>query len=91
MRVVILSILVCVWVATGMAKGDEPPGWLVPTMVMIDGQHVTGAHGWHPRQYQSMMSCETQRALARSMTPPQGAVEVVWQCLPYNPMEGQNA
>ena len=80
-----------VWAATGPAKASEPRAWLVPTLVMVSGQHVTGAPNWFPRPYPSMVACEAQRALARSMTPPQGAVEVIWQCLPYNPLDGRPA
>ena len=91
MRIAAWAILAGVWVATGPAKGDEPPGWLVPTLVMADGLRVTGAPGWHPRQYTTLNACRTQMAFARSMTPPAGAVEVIWQCLPYNPLDGLGA
>lgn len=85
------GMMALVFVATGPAKGAEPPAWLVPTLVLPDGSHVTGADGWHPLPYSSMMACETQRALARFMTPPGCAQEVLWQCLPYNPIKGRGA
>lgn len=80
-----------VWIATGPAKSAEPPAWLVPTLVMMDGAHVTGAQGWHPRRYPSTARCEAQAAVARLMTPPAGADRVLWQCLPFNPLEGRGA
>ena len=80
-----------VWVMTGPAKASEPRAWLVPTLVLVSGQHVTGAPGWHPRQYPTLNACRTQMALARSMTPPAGAQEVLWQCLQFNPLEGRPA
>ena len=85
------AIFGLVWIATGPAKASDPRAWLVPTLVMADGLHVTGAPGWHPRRYPTLLACRTQMALARSMTPPAGAVEVIWQCLPYNPLDGRGA
>lgn len=85
------AIFGLVWIATGPAKSAEPPAWLVPTVVMLDGTRITGAQGWHPRRYPSTARCEAQAAVARLMTPPAGADRVLWQCLPFNPLEGPEA
>lgn len=55
----VLILIGSVWIATGPAKSAEPPAWLVPTLVLPDGSHVTGARGWHPRKYPSSTACET--------------------------------
>ena len=87
----IAGLAALAWAYSSEARAGEPPAGLVPTLVMPGGAHVMGAPGWHPRRYASMNACRTQMALARTMTPPAGASEVLWQCLTYNPMEGQDA